>query len=208
MKTTISHTAIPCTRICARRQLRRVPPQVDADGDSSEDSRRAHELRRDEGDVPGEERDRDLDRRIVEPAAHLADHQPTPSPKRDATARNAPRNASPTYARRERPGDDGRDGDAVADEAGPVVDQALPFDDRDELAAGRPTVVAIAVAASGIGRRDDRAEHERGGPREIVDEVRDDRHDDGRRDHEADREQTDRPTLTVSSWSDVKKAPE
>ena len=56
----------------------------------------------------------------------------------------------------------------------------------------------MAVAAIGIGRRDDGAEHERGAPGEIVDRgVGDHRHGEGRHDHEPDREQADRPHVQL-----------
>ena len=58
---------------------------------------------------------------------------------------------------------------------------------------GTPRRRAIAVAGDRVGRRDDRAEHERRRPREPVDDrVRDDRDADRRHDDEPDREEPDR----------------
>ena len=58
-----------------RGELRRVPAEVDAGRHRREDGRDAEQLGRDEGEVAGEERDRDLGGRVVETSPELA-HEP------------------------------------------------------------------------------------------------------------------------------------
>ena len=65
------------------------------------------------------------------------------------------------------------DGDAVRDERGAVVQQALAVDEPDELAR-EPDALGDRGRRGRVGRRDDRAEHERGRPVEPGDDrVRD-----------------------------------
>ena len=130
-KTRISQTASPCTRVCAVVSSDVCAAHVDADGDRGQDGRDVRALGRQVGEVPREERDRDLERRVVEPPAQLADQPADAEADRDA-AEHARHEREPGVHEREAAGHDGRDGEAVGDERRPVVDQALALDDRDE----------------------------------------------------------------------------
>ena len=174
------------------RQLGRVPAQVDTGRDGGEDGGEAEEVGRQECEVPRHERDRDLRRRVVEPAANLT-HDPTDGePDRD-TAHHAEDEAPTRRGRGERAGQHRRHGNAIEDEARAVVHEALALHDRDELAR-HAEPPRDRGRGERIGRGHDCAEHERGRPREPVDDrVCDDRDPDGRRDDEADRQEPDRP---------------
>ena len=73
------------------RQLRRVPAHVDACRDDGEHSRHAERSGRQEGDVAGQERDRHLERRVVDAEADEADHPSDHEPDRDPTQRRSRR---------------------------------------------------------------------------------------------------------------------
>ena len=66
-----------------RDQLGRPPAEVDAGGDGRQHAREAELVGRDEGRVGREQRDRDLGRRVVEPAPDLGDHEADDQPDRD-----------------------------------------------------------------------------------------------------------------------------
>ncbi len=63
-----------------RRQLGRVPADVDPDRHGRDHRRDADQLGRDVGEIAREQGDRHLGGREVEPAAHLAHDPPTPTP--------------------------------------------------------------------------------------------------------------------------------
>ena len=115
-------------------------------------------------------------------------HEPADDETHEHAAAHADDEQAAGVDERERAGHDRRDGDAVQDEPAAVVHEALALDDRHELAwdAEPP---GDRRRRERVGRRDDRAEDECAGPREVVDDgVRDDRDADGRDDHEPDRE--------------------
>ena len=147
------------------RQLGRVPADVDADGDRGEHGRDARGLGREVGEVAGEERDRDLGRRVVEPAPDLPQMtKPTASPIA-IPPEHVDDEAPGRVPEREGAGQHRGDGEAVGDERGRVVDQALALDQRDEPAR-QPEPRGDRRRRDRVGRRDDRAEHEAHRPRQ------------------------------------------
>ena len=98
------------------------------------------------GRVGGGERDRDLDRRVVEPLADLGDRPADGQPDGDPTD-GAEDEVGAGVQEGEAAADDRGHRGGVEDEGGAVVDQALALDDRDDLARG-------AVAPGDRGRGD------------------------------------------------------
>ena len=66
-----------------RRQLERVPPEVDAGAHGGEHAGDAERLCGQEGEVAAEDRDRDLDRRVVDAPSDLADDEADREADRD-----------------------------------------------------------------------------------------------------------------------------
>ena len=171
-----------------------MPAEVDSGRHGREDRREAQQLGGHEGEVPRHERDRDLRRWVVESSANLA-HDPAHGEADCHSADDAEDELPAGRSGGEGAGDHRGHGDAVEDEPRPVVHEALALHDRDEL-AGHSEPAGDRGRSERIGRRDDRAEHERGRPGQPLDEfVRDDGHPDRRDDDEADREEPDRPCI-------------
>ena len=116
-----------------RRELRRVPAEVDAGRHRREDGRDAEQLGREEREVPGEERDRDLGGRVVQAQSELP-HQPADHEPHEHASACADDEEPARIEERERAGHDRDDGEPVQDQPAAVVDEALPLDDRHELA--------------------------------------------------------------------------
>ena len=189
-KTRISQTASALEARLRRDQLRGPPAQVDAGGDRRQHAGEAELVRGDERRVGGEQRDRDLGRRVVEPAPDLGDHEADHQPDRDPAGGRA-HELEPRVERREAAAHRGGHGHPVGHERGRVVHEALALDDVHEPARG----AELAHDRRGghrIGRRDDRAEREGQRPREPDRLVPD--HGDGpdRHEHQADRRHRDR----------------
>ena len=77
-----SQTAKACSRVGGEAAAGRPPAEVEAGGHRGEHAREVELLGGEEGGVAGEQADGDLGRRVVEPAADLADHDPTARPTR------------------------------------------------------------------------------------------------------------------------------
>ena len=175
-------------------QARGLRAHVEADRDRGGDAGEAELLGRQVGGVAAHERDRDLDRRIVEALAHLGDHPADGEADRGAAEAGVDelRTGLPGA---EAAGEHGRDRDLVGDQRGRVVDQRLALDDRHD-AARDAEAPGDRGRGDGVGGGDDRAEHERGGPRHAVDHrVGDHRDAAGGGEHEPDRERADRPDV-------------
>ena len=147
----------------ARRRPRRSAAPASprrAGGHRGQDGRGAQPLGRDVGRVGGEQRRRDLHRRVVEPPADLGDHPdrrpgrpPRRPPRRQMNSQPASGSEKPRHGRRDR--------DLVGHQRGRVVDQALALEHGDER-RGTPSRRMIAVAATGRwGRRSRRARRPR-----------------------------------------------
>ena len=168
-----------------------MPAHVDPDRDGREHARDAERLRRQVAEVAAEESDRDLDRRVVEPLAQLADQVADHEADADA-AEHDEHEVPARVEEREGAGDHRGDGEAVGDERGAVVDQALALDQRDQ-ARRQPEPLGDRAGGGRIGRRDDCSEHERLRPAEAGDDcVRDGGDGKHRDEHEPDREEPDR----------------
>ena len=141
---------------------------------------------RQEGDVAGQERDRHLERRVVDAEADEADHPSDQEPDRDPTE-HGPDEVSGGVGERERAGDDRSGGEPEEDERGAVVDEALALDDRDRATRDSQSV-RDRRRGDRVGRGDDGAEHESARPRKADHVVGSDGDRDHRRGHEADRE--------------------
>ena len=178
--------ACPC-----RRELGRMRAHVDADGDGREHCRRVDQLGRDVGEVRAEQGDRDLERRVVEPATHLPDDPADGEADGDA-GNDAVDELEPCVPDGEAAAHDGDDRESIGDQCGSVVDEALAFDDRDQPARN-PEPARDRCRGNRIGRGDDGPQHERSAPGEVVDRRVGDRcNGDGGGDHEPDTEQADR----------------
>ena len=176
------------------RELGRVPAHVEADRDRGEHRRDPERLRRQVREVRGEERDRDLRRRVVEALAHLTHDVADPQPDRDPADR-VEDELRARLPERERAGDRRDDRGPVEDERARVVQEALALDHGDQ-AARDAEAAPDRGGGDRVGGRDDRAEHERRRPRQVVDEpVRDGGDTDHRRGDEPDREQGDGPEV-------------
>ena len=205
----ISQTASPCRRVCTVVSSGRVPADVDADGDDGEHGRDAGGLRRQVGEVAREQRDRDLGRRVVDAAAHLAQHEADARAPMAMPPTTSSAEAPDRVPEREAAGRDRRDGERVGDERRRVVDQALALDQRHEPPR-QAEPRADGRGRDGIGRRDDRADHEAHRPREAADRrVADRRDGEHGHEHEARRPAARSARAFVRrSRSEVKNAPE
>ena len=176
------------------RQLGRVPAHVDAYRDHRQHGGDAGCLRRQEGEVARQQRDRDLGRRVVDASADLpqdvADRE-TDRHSPDDVHREAPGRVPEREASRHH----GGDGEAVGDERGRVVDQALALDQRHEPARDAEAR-GDRRRRHRIGGCDDGADHEADGPGEAADQgVAHRSHREHRREHEAQGEQRDGPRI-------------
>ena len=138
-----------------------------------------------EGGVAGDQADRDLGLRIIETPSDLADHVSHCQAQRH-TAGGGQQELEAGVEQRERPLDRRHDGDAVRDQGGRVVDQALALDQVDDAAGG-------AQPAHDGGRRDrvrgrdDRPQGECHGPRQVEHQMPRHRHQHRRDQHEPNR---------------------
>ena len=132
-KTRISQTAKLWRRVWGEASSGRPPAEVDAGGDRRQHAREAQLVRGNEGRVGREQRDRDLGRRVVDPAPDLRDHEAHRQPDRDPAGRRA-HELEPRVERREAPTHRSGHGHPVGDQRGRVVDEALALDDVDEPA--------------------------------------------------------------------------
>ena len=119
-----------------RDQLGGPPAQVDAGGDRRQHAREAELVGGDEGRVCGEQRDRDLGRRVVEPAPDRRDQEADHQPDRDPAGGRS-HELEPRVERREAPAHRGGHGHPVGHERGRVVDEALALDRCSRAGAGR-----------------------------------------------------------------------
>ena len=173
-----------------RGQPRGQASHVDADGDRSQHAGYPDRLRREVGEVGGEERDRDLDRRVVQTRANPGDD----GADRDADGDPAGDRHDELAARLERAEaarDHRGDRELVGHERGAVVDQALALDDRHRP-SGHTEAASDRRGGDRVRGGDDRAEHEGFRPAKVERLVSDHRDDDHRREHEADRQERDR----------------
>ena len=170
------------------RELRRVPADVDADRHGGEHRRHAGRLGRQVREVSGQKRDRDLGRRVIHPAPDLAKHEPDGETDRDA-ARDVDDEMPRRVPEREAAGHHRRDGEAIRNEGGRVVDEALALDQRGEPPRNAETR-RDRVRRHRIGRCDECTEHEADRPGEPGDCGMADRRDREHRDeHKSDRKQ-------------------
>ncbi len=171
-------------------ELRRAPAEVDPGRHGGEHRGDAERLGREVGEVGRDQGDRDLRRRVLDPAAQLGDQEAHEDPDRDPAGR-ADHEVERRVRQRERPRHDGRDRELVDDEARGIVDEALPLDDR-HVTPRCAEPAGDRGRRDRVGRGDDRAEHERHIPGQARNHVRHPADDDRRDDHEADRQQRDR----------------
>jgi hypothetical protein len=190
-KKRISQTAMPWSRVCALVSSGVCQPHVDADGDGCQHSRSADRVSGEVGEVPAQQRDRDLDGRVVQAAAYLANDEAHAEPDRDAPD-DVHDEAAGRIGERESSGHDGGNCELVRDEGRTVVHEALALDQRDQ-APRDPHALGDGGGGGRVGGRDDRAEDEGDGPAQIGDDVvRDGRDDEHRREDEPDGEEADR----------------
>ena len=147
-------------------------------------------LRRQVGEVAAQERDRDLDGRVVQYPPKPPDEVADREPDRD-TADDIDEEVPGGVEEREAAGHDRGDGEAVRDERGAVVDEALTLEQPDQ-APGQSQPLRDRGCGGRIGGRDDRAEHEGLCPAQADHGVGDPRDNHHRHQHEPDREQPDR----------------
>ena len=116
-----------------RQQLRVAPAEVAARGDRRQHARHAEVLGGDVGGVRRQQGDDGLELEVLHAAVDLRDQPADDEPDRDA-ARRDEREAAGRVREREAAGRDGREREAVGDQAGRVVDQALALEDGDDPA--------------------------------------------------------------------------
>ena len=177
-----------------RRQLGRVPAHVDPDRDRRKHAGDVQRVRGEIREVPAEDRDRDLDRRVVEPAADLPDDEAGRQADEDS-ADDVEDEASRGRGEREAAGDDGDDRHAVDDQGGAVVHEALALDEGDQPPR-KPQPLGDRGGGGRVGGGDDRTEYEGRGPGQLRDDgVGDDCDRDRRGQHETDGEERDRDSV-------------
>ena len=116
-----------------RGQLRCPPTEVDTCRHHSEHAGRLRRVRGDEREVPGHQRDRHLDRRVVQTPPNGGDQEPDNDADSDAA------DYGPEEVPRGIPEGEGarnlsRDGHPIEHQSSPVVHQRLALDDRDDAA--------------------------------------------------------------------------
>ena len=133
-----------------------------------------------------DERDHDLDRRVVEPPKDLArgstDHDTDGDPPIAAVDE-----ARQSIGEHEGAAHDRHDGRPIGNERGRIVEQGLALDEgHDDTRRAEPP--EHGRGGERVSRRDDRSEGEGGSPAQVRDRgVRHDRDDDHREDHQPDR---------------------
>ena len=173
-----------------RGQARGLRAHVEADRDRGGDAGEPELLGRQVGGVAGEQGDRDLHRRVVQPLPHLGDDPADGEPERRAADAGV-EELGAGLPGGEAAGEHGGDRDLVGDQRGRVVDQRLALDDRHDP-AGDADAARDRGGGDGVGGGDDRAEDEGGGPRHVVDHgVGDERDRERGRQHQPDREHAD-----------------
>jgi hypothetical protein len=194
-KVRISQTAVAWRRVCGVISSGARQPRVDPGGHGRQHPREAELVRRYEGRVGGDQGDRDLSGRVVEPPPDLPDDERHREPDRDPAGGRA-QELEPRVERRERPAHCGSHRHPVGDERGGVVHEALALDEVHEPARGAE-LPHDRRGGHGIGRRDDRPKREGERPRHPDHLVRDHRDRPHRQQHQADRCDRDRPQVAA-----------
>jgi len=146
----------------AREDLRRADAHVDACRDRGQDPGSADGVGRNERGIAGEQRDRHAHLGIGDVPADLGG-EPPHGQAHGHSPGGSQYEAQAGVGERETPGYHGGDRHAVGHQRGHVIEQALPFDGADHPPGG---IQAAHDRRRGerVGRRDDRPEHEGGGP--------------------------------------------
>ena len=141
------------------------------------------------GEKRRQHRERDLDRRIVHPAPQ-PQHQPADADAPEDFADDDGNERAGRLTERKHAGAHGGDREPVEDERGCVVGQSLAFED-DQDAPGKLHSAQDRHRRHGVGRRDDRAQHEPYGPRQAEEPMGRRRDRDGGEHHAPNRQQRD-----------------
>jgi hypothetical protein len=128
------------------------------------------------GEKRCQHRERDLDRRIVDPPAQ-AQHQPADADAPEDFADDDGNERARRLTERKRTGAHGGDREPIQNERGGVVGQSLPFQNHQD-APGKLHSAQDRHGRHCIGRRDNRAQHESHRPRQAEEPMgrRRDRH--------------------------------
>ena len=142
----------------------------------------------------GDQGDEDLDRRVVEAREQDVDDRADDKPDEDATDRDR-HERDDGVAEAERAGGGRGDREAVGDDRRRVVEEALALKHGDQpLRKAQP--VSDRCRRDGVGRRYDRAQRDGGRERHARHQPRNDHgHGERGREHQAQRQQRDRPSL-------------
>ena len=137
----------------------------DAGGHGREYAGDVQAFRAEIGDIGNDQRDHDVDEVIPNPAQEPGKDPADQQTHRHAAGRHQDKAAA---GFREREGSSGHGGERelVGDKASRVVHQALAFENRDH-ALRQPKTLRDGRGGDGIWRRNNRAEHERGGQRQF-----------------------------------------
>ena len=168
--------------------------EVEAADDGGEDARDAELLRRDVEQVGREQRDGDLDERVVQPAPQPGDDPSAGEADQRPDARDE-QQLHDRVAEVEGAGRRGADRHAPRRERRAVVDEVLALDEVDDP-FGRAEPAEDRRRGHEVGRREHRGQHEGRRPGQPVDErMRHDRDRGDRRGHEDDRAEGDGPRV-------------
>ena len=152
-----------------------LPARVKPGRHGGQNARAAEMLRHPKGEERRQDREQDLDHRLVDPPPQ-AQHHPADADAPQDLADEDGGERSGRFAEREHPEAHRGDGEAIEDERGRIVGERLAFE-HDEDAARDLHAARDGERGDGIGRGDDGAEHEAHRPRQVHQPMR------RRRDH-------------------------
>jgi hypothetical protein len=167
-------------------------PEEDPADDDREDTRRVDDLGGQVGEPRGEEGQRRVGRRVgdgpPDPGQHPRDGQA------DDDAADGRREEADADLRQADRAGDREDGRAHDDESRGVVEERLPLEDGDN-APGEPDPAGHGGRGHGVGRRDDPAQGQGHGERDVQELPDDEGDPQGCEEHEPDGEQPDDPLV-------------
>ena len=157
---------MPCSRVAAGDQQRPVPADVEPAGDGGDHAGAAEMFGNPVGEIGRHQRQRDLDLRIARPAPRPQAEPADREAEQDFAGEDR-REGARGFRQRERAGGDRHHREAIQDQRGGVVGEALAFEDHQD-AARQPELAGDRQRRHHVGRRDDGAEQEADAPRQPI----------------------------------------
>ncbi len=174
-------------------QMESVPADVETGSYRREDARTAEMLGRPIGEKRRKDRQRYLDARIADPTAQVQ-HQPANANAPHQFAGDNGGEHRRRLAQRKHPGADRGHGKAIKHQRRGIIRQAFAFE-YDEDAPGQLHPARDRKRRNGVGRRNDRAQHESDRPGKAQHPMRRRSGGDRRERHASESEQRDRPQI-------------